>query len=204
MLKITTMRYLLPFFVVCFSLLSTQVFGQFNDLNEVEVENDDLISPMYRTNRVGIGFTSFSAYNSIVGSFPPGLLVKDNLIGHYVSGTVGSFSSGSKWLGLGIGNPGGNPEPYGLAILDSANLGFYNIIAESGRKNLIAGFGVNGTTNKNRFIVRSYSGANGVNGADLLVASPNGGVGINAEPLSSFWVDSRFSNSDSLFAPSPS
>lgn len=121
------------------------------------------------------------------------------ILGHYVSGTVGSFASGSKWLGLGVGNPGNIPEPYGLAILDSANLGFYNIIAESGRKNVIAGFGVNGTNNKNRFIIRGYSGTNGATGKDLLVANPEGGVGINAEPLSSLWVDSRFSNPDSLF-----
>jgi hypothetical protein len=182
-----------------FTLFATHAFGQFRDALDGEVLNNDITSIMYRTGRVGIGFANYNAYNSIVGANPPRLLVQGGILGHYVSGTVGSFGSTSKWLGLGIGNPGNNPEPYGLAILDSTNLGFYNIIAESGRKNVIAGFGVNGTTNKNRFIIRGYSGTNGTTGKDLLVANPEGGVGINAEPLSSLWVDSRFSNPDSLF-----
>jgi len=184
-----------------FFLLSTHVFGQFRDVNEIAVGDNEIVDPMYRTGRVGIGFAHFNAYNNIVGTNPPRFLVQDGILGHYVSGTVGSFSSGSRWLGLGIGNPGNIPEPYGLAILDSANLGFYNIISEvfgpTTRKNLIAGFGANGA-NLNRFIVRGYSGTNAATGKDILVANPAGAVGINEEPRSSLWVNARETNTDSV------
>jgi hypothetical protein len=159
-----------------------------------------------RTGVTGIGFASptaaATAANGETRFLVNGTGSDGGILAHYVSGTVGSFSSGSRWLGLGIGNPGGTPKPYGLAIADSANLGFYNIISEvfgpTTRKNLIAGFGANGT-NRNRFIVRGYSGTNGANGKDLLVANPEGGIGVNAEPQSSLWVDATGTNLDSLF-----
>jgi hypothetical protein len=93
-------------------------------------------------------------------------------------------------------------QPYGLAIADTGSVGFYNIIREvfegATRKNTVAGFGANGT-NRNRFIVRGYSGTNGATGKDLLVANPEGGIGVNAEPQSSLWVDATGTNLVSLF-----
>jgi hypothetical protein len=150
--------------------------------------------------KIGIGYNT-------PGSLPSGFgwrfLLKDSAYAHVVgNSTFGSFAAGNKWLGLGIGNPGGSPNPYGLAIVDDTNLGFYNIISEvfgpTTRKNLIAGFGANGA-NRNRFIVRGYSGTNGAVGKDILVVNPEGGVGVNAEPVSSLWVDATGTNTDSLF-----
>ncbi|MGI9158567.1 MAG: hypothetical protein ACR2K1_02310 [Saprospiraceae bacterium] len=93
-------------------------------------------------------------------------------------------------------------QPYGLAIADTGSVGFYNIIREvfegATRKNTVAGFGAEGT-NANRFIVRAYSGTNAATGKDLLVANPEGGIGVNAEPQSSLWVDAIGTNLDSLF-----
>jgi hypothetical protein len=158
-----------------------------------------------RTGVTGIGFASptaaATAANGETRFLVNGTGSDGGILTHYVSGTVGSFSSDSRWLGLGIGNPSGNPKPYGLAIADSANLGFYNIISEvfgpTTRKNLIAGFGANGA-NRNRFIVRAYSGTNGAVGKDILVANPAGAVGINEEPRSSLWVNARETNTDSV------
>jgi hypothetical protein len=79
----------------------------------------------------------------------------------------------------------------------SHNVGALNIIREvfegATRKNTVAGFGANGT-NRNRFIVRAYSGTNAATGKDLLVANPEGGIGVNAEPQSSLWVDTIGTN----------
>lgn len=172
-------------------LLSTHVFGQFNDVLEFPVDDNEIVDPMYRTGRVGIGFANFTAYNNAIGSFSPRLLVQEGLLGHYVSGVIGDFSG--KWCGLGVGNPGGLVQPYGLAIADNNNVGFYNLLTETvnsiNRTNLVAGFGFDGLTNDNRFIIRGYSGSNASVGKDLLIANPGGATGINAEPLSTFWVD---------------
>ena len=190
-----------------FFLLTAPIFGQFKDFQEAQVENFDLASIMYRTNRIGIGFTNFNAYNNIVGTFPPRLLVRDGLLAHYESGTVGLFLNpadpiaNNKWCGLGVGNPGAPVninKPYGLAISDNKSVGFYNLLSETvnnvPRNNLIAGFGVDDPTNNlnpNRFIVRGYSGSNAATGKDLLVANPRGAVGINNEPFAAFSVDTR-------------
>jgi hypothetical protein len=196
------MRHKIITLFLGFSLLTTYAFGQFNNSSDSEASNSNISGSIYRSGRIGIGFTTFNSYNNIVGTFPPTLLVKDGLLAHYVSGNVGDFAG--KWCGLGVGNPGGSstiPKPYGLAIIDTNNIAFYNLLRESfsgaTRTNTIAGFGANGN-NQNRFIVRAYSGTNGATTKDILVADPNGAVGINEEPQSSFWVNSTLTNSDSV------
>jgi len=197
-------------FVLAFLSLITPSFAQFNDTGNVEVDNDDITLGGYRTGLLGVGFPNAAALRAAIGS--PATLdpanprarftVRDGILAHFVSDTIGNFAG--KWCGLGIGNPGGGagtPKPYGLAIADTGSVGFYNIIREvfegATRKNTVAGFGAEGT-NINRFIVRAYSGTNAATGKDLLVADPNGAVGINAEPQASFWVDATLSNLDSV------
>jgi hypothetical protein len=156
-----------------------------------------------RTGITGIGFSTFNAATNAVtnggnvrslfvvnGNGDPTTAPQGSLLSHWISGTVGSFSG--KWCGLGIGNPGFSPSPYGLAIADNSNVAFYNLLSETfagaTRNNTIAGFGADGTNN-NRFIIRGYSGTNAATGKDLLIANPGGATGINAEPQSTFWVD---------------
>ncbi len=157
-----------------------------------------------RTGVTGIGFASpaaaATAANGETRFLVNGTGSDGGILAHYVSGSVGNFAG--KWCGLGIGNPGGSVQPYGLAIADTGSVGFYNIIREvfegATRKNTVAGFGAEGS-NINRFIVRAYSGTNAATGKDLLVANPEGGIGVNAEPQSSLWVDATGTNLDSLF-----
>jgi len=187
LLKIfNNMKYNLFFCILSLALFSvSQLKAQWSPGGAISTDD------INRTGVTGIGFASptaaATAANGETRFLVNGTGVDGGILAHYVSGAVGSFSSDSRWLGLGIGNPSGMPNPYGLAIVDSANLGFYNIISEvfgpTTRKNLIAGFGANGA-NRNRFIVRGYSGTNGTTGKDLLVANPEGGVGVNAEPQS--------------------
>ena len=167
--------------------------------------------PINRTGVTGIGFASTLAAESAAGGPLPantrtrfivnGLGTDGGILSHYISGTVGTFGAIDKWCGLGVGNPGGpvgSPKPYGLAITDTNSVAFYNLLRENFngtiRKNTIAGFGTDGQINNNRFIIRGYSGNNAATGKDLLVANPGGATGINAEPLSTFWVDAREDN----------
>ena len=179
--------------------MHTLMFAQFEDEGGNDVLNTEYQDNMFREGKIGIGYNT-------PGSLPSGFgwrfLLKDSAYAHVVgNSTVGSFAAGNKWLGLGIGNPGGSPNPYGLALVDNTNLGFYNLINEvyenATRTNTIAGFGANGN-NQNRFIVRAYSGTNGATAQNILIADPNGAVGINAEPQASFWVDATLSNLDSV------
>jgi len=193
--------------VLAFLSLITPSFAQFDDTGNVEVDNDDITLGGYRTGLLGVGFPNAAALRAAIGS--PATLdpanprarftVRDGILAHFVSDTIGNFAG--KWCGLGIGNPGGAVQPYGLAIADTGSVGFYNIIREvfegATRKNTVAGFGAEGT-NINRFIVRAYSGTNAATGKDILVANPSGAVGINAEPQASFWVDATLSNLDSV------
>jgi hypothetical protein len=161
-----------------------------------------------RTGVTGIGFASVLDATSAAGGSAPrtrfivnGAGTDGGILSHYISGTVGTFGSIDKWCGLGVGNPGGpasSPKPYGLAITDTNSVAFFNLLRENFngaiRKNTIAGFGTDGQINDNRFIIRGYSGNNAATGKDLLVANPGGATGINAEPLSTFWVDARLDN----------
>lgn len=186
------MKRILFFFLLIFVAYST-AFSQFTPNNTVDTDNDEFVDPMKRTGATGFG-------NYPGSTLPTSLLQvravsgQNSQISQVESGTFGLFNSTSKWLGLGVGNPSGTPNPYGLAIVDSTHLGFYNLIDENSKTNLIAGFGVSGADNENRFIIRGYSGTGGAFGKDLLIANPAGGTGINAEPLSSLWVDARESD----------
>lgn len=174
---------------------SVSMFGQFqNPVNGQPVANNISNTTAIRSAFTGIGpawpnFTPNSLFQ--VRALPGGLF---NQIAQIEQGTFGQFDPNNRWLGLGLGNPGGpGVSPYGLAIVDNTNLGFYNLIIENNRNNLIAGFGVNGVTNNNRFIIRSYFGTNGTSSKDILTVDPDGSVGVNTganqEPESSFSVD---------------
>ncbi|GAB4494841.1 MAG: hypothetical protein OHK0019_22300 [Saprospiraceae bacterium] len=54
-----------------FFLCANYSIAQFRDFQDLEVENIDITSIMYRTARVGVGFANYNAYNSIVGANPP-------------------------------------------------------------------------------------------------------------------------------------
>jgi hypothetical protein len=199
------------FYLVVLASISliTPSFAQFDDNLNGDVGNPDISSGGYRTGLLGIGFPDAASLRAAIGSSTldaanprARFTVRNGIIAHHVSDTIGNFAG--KWLGLGIGNPGGpagSPKPYGLAIADTGSVAFFNVLRENFngviRKNTVAGFGAEGV-NANRFIIRGYSGTNAATGRDILVANANGAVGINAEPLTSFWVDSKLTNTDSV------
>ena len=192
------MRFIL-LFCLAFCVLPFYGFAQWLP-GGVSTTNDQV-----RTGVTGIGFltpvAASTAANGRTRFLVNGTGNDGGILAHFVSGGVGNFSD--KWCGLGIGNPTGTPSPYGLAIADTNSVGFYNLLRENFngaiRKNTIAGFGISGGENTNRFIVRGYSGTGAAAGKDLLVANPNGSVGINAEPLASFWVDANETTAATTF-----
>ncbi len=152
----------LPVFLAMF--FTVPLFGQFQDrIATPPVEDDDYVTDMTRTARVGIGFATNTDYNNALGTANRArLAVRDGILAHHVSGEIGMF--GDKWCGLGIGNPGGaagTPKPYGLAIADTGNVGFYNIIREvfegATRKNMVAGFGAEGANINRKVSVPAIS-----------------------------------------------
>ena len=136
------------FAAICFLAYAKPVSAQFLDRpSDNPVANDNNTDDMYRTPRIGIGFTTNNAYDDALGTANRArLAVRDGILAHHVSGEIGTFAG--KWCGLGIGNPGGSVQPYGLAIADTGSVGFYNIIREvfegATRKNTVAGFGAEG------------------------------------------------------------
>jgi hypothetical protein len=143
------MKHLFQFLPVFLAMFFTvPSFGQFQDRSTTSPAADnDYTTDMTRTARVGIGFATNTAFNAALGTANRArLAVRDGIIAHHVSDTIGNFAG--KWLGLGIGNPGGpagSPKPYGLAIADTGSVAFYNVLRENFngviRKNTVAGFG---------------------------------------------------------------
>lgn len=108
------------FFFICWALVALPVIGFGQWTNDGSTTSSSFSDTQVRIGDTGVGFTDAADYNSAASTSGAKFLVKDGILGHYVSGTVGSFSG--KWCGLGIGNPGGSPNPYGLAIADAEEL----------------------------------------------------------------------------------
>lgn len=159
-------------------------------------------APIIRSGITGIGFTGTSASTMTTAANGQARLIVNGtlsdstkgIFAHYVSGKVGLFDNSSQWLGLGLAGVG---TAYGLAIAKNTSTGVFNLLSEGTQTNLIAGFGSTASTNTNRFKIRGFSGSS-FTAKDLLIANPNGAVGINEEPRSTFWVNSTLSNSDSV------
>ncbi|MFZ4635627.1 MAG: hypothetical protein ACOYNO_15585, partial [Saprospiraceae bacterium] len=123
------MRHITFLVIAGYVLLACPAFAQFNnDFNGPL--GTSLTDPGYRPGRLGIGFTNPYAGATGLGtalgtSNRARFAVRDGILAHHVSGEIGTF--GDKWLGLGIGNPGGpagSPKPYGLAIADTGSVAF--------------------------------------------------------------------------------
>ena len=181
------------FIIMAFLTMSSLcVFAQFTD-NGTSLSTSFETSPVYREGSVGIGFNSLGTFNTTRGI--SGLSVYQRQIAQVEAGSFGPFASGNTWCALGLGNPSGfGPNPYGLAIAKGGNVGFFNLFPGANGEDLVAGFGSTGI-NANRYKIVSYNNASTfAPGKDLLVANPGGATGINAEPLSTFWVDARLDN----------
>jgi hypothetical protein len=204
------MRLLTILFITACCLWGQRTSAQFTTGTfNTEVDNIDPTPPMSRIGRVGIGFSTFNAYNGVAGTFPASLLTQGGILAHYGGfGTVGDLAN-STWTGLGLGNPGPGPNPYGLSMTRGGRVGFLNLLAgglpNTAGDDLILGFGTGTGTAANRFILRSYNdaGTQALNFKDLLVANPRGAVGINNEPFAAFSVDTRRAAQGGVLAGGP-
>jgi len=177
-----------------FLLLSvfSAAFAQFEDGLTNPIGDADYGTFMRRLGSTGIGlYPGATLPTSLLQVRANG---SNSQISHVEQGTFGAFASGSQWLGLGLAGVG---TAYGLAITKNTSTGVFNLLDEGTQTNLIAGFGSTASTNTNRFKIRGFSGSS-FTAKDLLIANPNGAVGINEEPRSTFWVNSTLSNSDSV------
>lgn len=197
---------------ILFSLIllamSVQVaFAQFtNQLTSLgSIPSSAQNEQVYREGEVGIGFTNLTNFLAARGG-AAGLTVFGKQVAQVDFGNFGQLDNGSTWSALGLAGPATAPNsPYGLAMTRANSVGFLNLtfggptnngIPNTVGQDLIAGFGSGDGAAQNRFILRSYNnaGTQAFNFKNLLVANPGGATGINAEPLSTFWVDARQDN----------
>lgn len=188
------MRNFILVLLIFVIIVQNDVFAQYSRIFPTYgfLANSNLDTAMMRVGKVGYGFPkNNSAFLNSDLNNRSKLTVTNGLMSHYVSGQIGNLDN-SHWCGLGIGNPGGFPNPYGLAIAENNNIGFYNILFND----LIAGFGSATANASNRFRIRAYNNAatDPLDSKDILIANPNGAVGINAEPISSLYVNSVLTN----------
>jgi Chaperone of endosialidase/Secretion system C-terminal sorting domain len=176
---------------LAFLLFATESFGQLIPATA----GGTGLTTAYREGLTGIGFQPpISNVDNAANVFAPNqgakFIVKNGLLAHYDAGQVGLFASGNTWSGLGFSGPAAPTSAYGLAIARSGNVGFFNLLPNGAGQDLVAAIGSTGT-NVNAFRLRNYDNVSSATPTikDLLVAKPTGSVGINADPLSTLWVD---------------
>ncbi|MCU0433667.1 MAG: tail fiber domain-containing protein [Bacteroidia bacterium] len=128
-------------------------------------------------NFVGIGGTPTTKFEVFGGQ-----------IAQLQFGALGNFAAGNEWLALGQAGSAAAPisSVYGLALADNGFAGYFNIVDNSATKDLIIGYGNNGTSvdAAQRLRIRNIR-TNGVAAPvnkDLMVFNSAGYVGINNDP----------------------
>lgn len=182
--------------------VTSMSFAQFRNSGGGNVGNNDVTTPMARGGAIGVfgGYTggTFTNPNSILQVRADQSAPFNNFqISQVEFGQFGQFTGEEKWIGLGVGNPGGPVQPYGLAIVDQKGFGFFNLIEENDRFNLITNFALGDPNNVNEFIIRTQSDISSVP-RELFFVNPFGATGVNETPFSTFWVNSRNTSSDDI------
>ncbi len=104
------------------------------------------------------------------------------------AGTFGLFATGNEWIGLGLAGSASAPinTVYGLGLSRGGFAGYYNLVDNGATKDLIIGYGNEGTAldANQRMRIRSIrtNGAGAPVNKDLMVFNSAGYVGVNADP----------------------
>jgi hypothetical protein len=103
------------------------------------------------------------------------------------TGNFGLFTAGNEWIGMGIAGTTAFPitSVYGLAMSRGGFAGYYNLVDNGSVKDMIIGFGNEGTTlSSERLRIRSIrtNGSSAPVNRDIMVINPNGYVGIGNDP----------------------
>ncbi|MGL5891818.1 MAG: tail fiber domain-containing protein, partial [Bacteroidia bacterium] len=103
-------------------------------------------------------------------------------------GTFGLFAAPNEWIGLGVAGSVSFPitSVYGLGMSRAGFAGYYNLVDNGSTKDMIIGFGNEGTGPdfSQRLRIRNIvtNGAGAPVNKDLMVFNPNGNVGVNTDP----------------------
>ncbi|MDF1697537.1 MAG: tail fiber domain-containing protein [Saprospiraceae bacterium] len=140
-----------------------------------------------RSGQTGIGFVDGTDLTNSIGSLgTTRFLVRDGLMGHLETGQFGDFATTNTWSALGPSG-GMGAGAYGFITAANAKVGVLNLINDE----LILGWGESGPLkNQNYFRLNSFNGLAG-NPKTVMFANPRGAIGINAEPISAIYVDTR-------------
>ncbi|MCA6362301.1 MAG: tail fiber domain-containing protein [Bacteroidetes bacterium] len=127
---------------------------------------------------MGIGITNPTAKFQVFGG----------QISQVQTGTFGTFATGNEWIGLGLAGSAAAPinTVYGLGLSRGGFAGYYNLVDNGTTKDLIIGYGNEGTAldANQRMRIRSIrtNGAGAPANKDLMVFNSAGYVGVNADP----------------------
>ncbi|MCA6362219.1 MAG: tail fiber domain-containing protein [Bacteroidetes bacterium] len=103
------------------------------------------------------------------------------------TGSFGLFTAGNEWIGMGVAGTTAFPitSVYGLAMSRGGFAGYYNLVDNGSVKDMIIGFGNEGTTlSSERLRIRSIrtNGTSAPVNRDIMVINPNGYVGVGNDP----------------------
>lgn len=173
--------------------MSTEAFSQFLP----NTNNGNTI--IARPGQTGIGFANGPDFESRLGTTPPieaRFVTTNGLMGHLQDGLFGDLFDGSTWSSLGQSGGGPGATAYGLITTAERKVGVLNLIdatSSNGGKELILGWGDNLERNTNYFKLNSLNSLFSPP-KTVMYANPRGAIGVNAEPISAIYVDTRNSN----------
>ena len=169
---------------IIFCLASQSTFAQFDP----PTANQNTLAS--RAAQTGIGFTNVNDFIAGIGSaVPTRFVVTDGVMGHLETGVFGDFSNGNTWSGLGMG---GGPGAYGFVTIDNSKIGALNLLDNE----LLLAWGDVADKNQQYFKLNSIGSFSEPN-KTVMFANPRGAIGVNAEPISAIYVDTR----NSLLVP---
>jgi len=140
-----------------------------------------------RPGQTGIGFanqTDFIDFGIDSAAITTRFVVTEGVMGHLETGFFGDFTGSNTWSALG---EGGGPGAYGFITADNEKVGVLNLLSDE----LILGWGeALDKKNQNYFKLNSFIGLS-VTPKTVMFANPRGAIGVNAQPISAVYVDTR-------------
>lgn len=182
-------KIICTFFLILMSLYaSAQQIGPFEP--QAALPTDVAARPA----QTGIGFDDNTIFENSLGTNPTDssrFVVTKGLMGHYQfgSGLFGRFTDNSTWSALGPSGGMSSGSAYGLILKDDSQTGVFNLIDNgSNNKDLVVGWGKVTGRNESYFKINSFQD---FAPKTVMFANPRGAIGVNAEPLSAIYVDTR-------------
>jgi hypothetical protein len=154
------------------------IIGASTAYNVCNTNRTNVLTTVLGNGFMGVGITSPTAKFQVFGG----------QVSQVQTGTFGLFATGNEWIGLGLAGSATAPitSVYGLALSRGGFAGYYNLVDNGTTKDMIIGYGNEGTAldANQRMRIRSIrtNGSGAPVNKDLMVFNAAGYVGVNADP----------------------